>query len=105
MMRTATALRSAWVEFLAGAQTWPNGEGEDRGKNDCRNKVTCDSIRELLDRSAAALRLANHADDLREQRFIADALGAHDEGAGAVYCAASDAASFRFLDGDWLSGH
>ena len=49
--------------------------------------------------------LADHADDLREHRFAADALGAHDKGAGAIYRAAGDAASFRFLDGDWLAGH
>ena len=77
----------------------------DGDKNDGGHEVTCDSIGELLDGSAAALRFADHADDLREQRFAADALGAHDKGAGAIYGAAGDAASVRFLDGDRLAGH
>ena len=38
-----------------------------------------DAVGEPLDRRAAALRLADHAHDLRQQRVAADALGAHHE--------------------------
>ena len=60
-------------------------------EHDGRNEVRGDHVGQALDRRAAALRFADHADDLREQRLAADALGAHDEAAGAVDGAADDA--------------
>ncbi len=69
-----------------------------------RDEIRRDYIDEPLNRSAAALRLAHHADDLREQRVAADTFGAHDESAGSVDSRADQPVARFFLDRDWLAG-
>ena len=43
--------------------------------NHRRNKIAGHNVCQFLDRCAAALRLRDHADDLRQQRVAADTLG------------------------------
>ena len=68
-----------------------------------RDEIRRDHVDEPLNRSAAALRLAHHADDLREQRVAADSLGAHDESAGSVDGRADQAVARFLFDRDWLA--
>ena len=63
-----------------------------------------DFIGESLNGCAAALRFADHLDDLREQRFAADALGAHEQRAGAVHGRADDASTGLLLNGNRFAG-
>ena len=68
------------------------------------NKIAGNNVRQFLNRRAAALGFADHADDLRQQSVAADAFRAHDEAAGAVDGAAGDFAAFCFLDGNRFAG-
>ena len=43
------------------------------------NKPAGHSVRQTLDGSAAALRLADHVNDLRQQGLASDTFGAHHE--------------------------
>jgi hypothetical protein len=88
----------------ATAFTSPYGKTGDCNQNDSRNEIGRDYIREALNGRASSLCIADHAHDLREQRFPAYAFGAHDEGAGAVNGAAGDSRSRRFFDGNRLAG-
>ena len=67
----------------------PDDKGEDRGKNDRRNKIPGHAIGEFLHWSAAALRFADHAHDLREKRFASNTFGAHYESSGAIHSSAN----------------
>ena len=71
-----------------------------RDQHDGGHEVRRDHVRQALDRRAAALRLADHPHDLRQQRVAADALGAHDE-RSRCRCigAAGDASPGRFSTG------
>ena len=53
----------------------------DRDRHDGRHEVARDGVGQPLDRRAAALRLADHSDDLGQQRLGAHAFGPHDEAA------------------------
>src|SRR6266446_1335841 len=64
----------------------PNDES-DRGDPDhCRNEITRHGVGKFLDGRLAALRLGHHLDDLSQQSFRADSLGAHEKRAGLVDC-------------------
>ena len=52
----------------------------------------------------AALGIANHLHDAREQGFAAHPFGAHDEATGAVERAASDAIAGIFFNRERLAG-
>ena len=82
----------------------PDDEGEDGDHDDRRDEVGRDDVGQALDRGAGALGLADHAHDLGQQRLAADALGPHDEAAGAVDRPADDAAAWRLLDRNRLAG-
>ena len=56
-------------------------------------------VGQTLNRRAAALRLRDHLDDLREHRVAADALGFDHEAAGLVDRAAGDSIAGYFLTG------
>ena len=86
-----------------GAPFQPYGERHDRDCNDSRHEVRGDAIRKALNRCARALRVTNHADDLREQRVGADALGAHRERAVGRNGAADDALARTLVDRDRLA--
>ena len=75
------------------------GDGHDGGY-----EPGGDAIGEALNGSAAALRLADDLHDSRQQRFGADALGAHDERSGRVDGGADDLAAGRFFDGNGFAG-
>jgi hypothetical protein len=75
----------------------PRNEGDDRDSNHDRDEPFRDAVGEALDRCAAALSLADELYDAGEQGFGADALGAHDERAGAVNGCADDFAFGRFF--------
>ena len=61
----------------------PGGESDGGDGDDCGHEPGGNAIGEALDGSAAALGLSDELDDAGEQRFGADALGAHDERSGA----------------------
>ena len=69
-----------------------------------RDEVPGHAIRQSLNRRARALRLADHPDDLREQRLGADALGAHGERAVDRQRRADHAIAGTFVDGYRLAG-
>ena len=79
MISTATALTSACASRGSGPTSAQTTNVTAATRDDRRDEVRRPPVGEPLDRRAAALRLADHADDLREQRLGADALGAHDE--------------------------
>ena len=90
MISTATALTQRVGQARLRSPQAPRDERASAATDDGRHEPRGDAIGQLLDRRAAALRLADHADDLRQQRVGADPLGAHDEAAGAVDRAAGD---------------
>src|ERR1700740_2218126 len=85
------------------AEQEPRGEGNCRDRNHRGNEPRGDPIGEGLEGGAAALGLSNELDDAGEQRFGADALGAHDERSGRVDGRTDDFAAARFLDRDGLA--
>ena len=82
----------------------PGDEGQHRDAEDGRHKPARHFVGEALDRRAAALRLRDHLDDLREHRVAPDALGAHEKAAGAIHRAAGDFVAGRLLDRHRLAG-
>ena len=85
MMRTATAFTSAWTRRGCGPEDRPDREGERRDTDDGWNEDGGNSVREALDRRAAALGLGHHPHDLREDGVAADLQGLDDESAGSVH--------------------
>jgi len=83
----------------------PDDERDDRHRHDAGHEVAGHHVREPLDGCPAALGLADHADDLREQCFAADTFGAHHEAAALVQSAADDRAPGPLLDRHRLAGH
>ena len=78
MISTATALTSACASRGSGPHRRSSAtNASDGDSDDGRHEPRGDPIGEPLDRRAAALRLADHPHDLREQRVAADALGPH----------------------------
>ena len=63
-----------------------------------------DFIGQALNRCAAALRLRDHLDDLREHGFAADTLRFDDNAAGLIDGAAGHAITAALLDRHWLAG-
>ena len=85
-------------EARLGSRERPRDEGEHGDSDHCRNEPLGNAIRELLDRRPAALRVTDHPDDLGQQRVGADALGTHDEAAGAVDRSPGEGGAGRLLD-------
>ncbi len=77
---TATLLTSAWARRGIGPHTLQIANVRTAASTTAGHEVRGDSIGETLDRRAGALRLADHADDLRQQHVTADPLGAHRDG-------------------------
>jgi hypothetical protein len=67
------------------------------------HEVAGHEVGELLDGSAAALRLGHHGHDTREQGLGADLLGAHDQRAGAVDRRSDDRVAGLLLHRDGLA--
>ena len=85
----------------SSAHTTKVSRGNDKhGKN----KISRNDIGESLYRRARALGFADHAYDLSQQSFAADAFSLHDDTAGAVDRAAGDLAAFRFFNGNRFAG-
>ena len=82
----------------------PRGKSDGRDGHDRGHEPGGDAIGEALNGSAAALRLADHLHDSRQQGFGADALGAHDERSGRVDGCADHLAAGRFFDGNGFAG-
>src|SRR5581483_9993026 len=72
-----------------GTEECPCNECAYRDRDHGRNEPSGNSIRKALNGCAAALGLADHAHDLRQQSFAAHAFGLHDERTGAVYGSAN----------------
>ncbi len=102
-MSTATALTSARGR-AARHRSDPRDEGERAGGDTAGTNQAGDAIGKLLDGSSAALRLCDQANDLREQRLLADSFGAHQQGSAAVDAAADDARARKLLDGQRFAG-
>ena len=80
----------------------PRDEGDDCDRDHGGDEPFGDAIGEALDGSAAALRLADELHDAGQQGFAADALGAHDERAGAVDGCADDFAVAAISRPAWI---
>ena len=74
----------------------PRYKRDHRNRDDCRHEPGCHPVSNSLNRRPAALRLADRAHDLRQQRFAAYVFGAHDERTCSVDRSANDP-SARFL--------
>ena len=68
----------------------PYSKGNRSHGYNCWDEPGGDAIGEFLDGSAAALGLADHLHDSRQQSFGADAFGLHDERSGGVDGGADD---------------
>ena len=79
MISTATALTSACARRGSGPTTAQTANASSATAITAGTNHAGHRVGEPLDRRAAALRLRDHRDDLREQRVGADALGAHHE--------------------------
>ncbi len=104
MMSTATAFTSACARRGCGPS---DSQARKVISGYChygRHEPFGYAIGELLDGSAAALRLADELHDTRQQSLAANALGAHHERAGAVDGRADDFARRRFFDRHGLAG-
>ncbi len=77
MMSTATALTSPCARRGSGPHTAHAMNVSTATSATIGTKILGDAIGEPLNRRARALRLADHADDLREQRLAPDALRPH----------------------------
>ena len=84
MISTATALTSAKPIAGAGPKIAQTTNAATATSDHRRHEPAGDDVGELLDRRARALRLGDHADDLRQQRVAADPLGPHHKAAGRV---------------------
>ena len=79
MISTATAFDQGVGQSRLGTDSDPCDERDDRDQHDGRDEPAGDHVGQPLNRRAAALGFADHADDLRQQRVRADPLGPHDE--------------------------
>ena len=84
MMSTATALTMACAKRGSAPQI-PHAQCGECNADYRRHKISGSNIGQPLNRRAAALRLAHHVDDLRQQCVSADALGTHQQAACAVH--------------------
>ncbi len=87
-----------------GTDEHPHDEGQRGDGHHGGHEPSGHDVGQALDRSAAALRVAHHADDLGEQRVATHALGAHDEASRPVHRATRDARTGRLLHRDGLAG-
>src|SRR2546421_300836 len=93
--------RSTLAASLSGSNS-PKRFPEE--KDVTRGLPSGNFIGEALNGGAAALRLANHGDDLCEQSFTAHAFRTHDEGTGSVYGCPDHASAFDLFDGNGFAG-
>ena len=87
-----------------GAPQAPGGKRRDGREDHGRNEVRGDLVREPLNGRARALRLADHPDDLRQQRVAADAFGPERERPVHADRRPDDTISGRLVHGDRLAG-
>ena len=85
IISTATAFTNPCARRGCRPKRSPHDERQHRNPDHRRNEPPRDAIGQPLNRSAAALRLAHHLHNLRQQRLAAHALGLHDERSGAVH--------------------
>ena len=90
MMSTATALTSAKVKRRLRTEHEPDKEGERGNDHHGRHEPGGHLVDHRLDRQLRALRLLDHADDLRQHRVRPDLGRAEGEGARLVDRAADD---------------
>ena len=103
MIRTATALTSAWASRGSGPMIAQVMNVTTATSIDGRDEVGRDLVGQALDRRAGPPRLADHPDDLGQHRLGADAIGPHDQAAGPVDRAADDPVPRPLLDRDRLA--
>ena len=101
MIRTETA---ATTGVSQAAKDKPDDKRDDRDENHGRDKIRRNHIGQTLDRRAAALRFADHFDDLRKQRFAADLFARIKKLSVAVDRAADDFVAGGFFDRDRFAG-
>jgi hypothetical protein len=104
MMRTATAFTRACAKRGCGPRKSHAMKVITAAATTGGHEPFRYAVGEALDGSAAALGLADELHDAGQQRFAADAFGAHDEGAGAVDGGADDFAVGRFFDRHGFAG-
>jgi len=83
----------------------PGAEGNYCRRNYSRHEPACDLVGQPLNRSARALRLRDHLDDLGKQRVAPDLFGPHHESAGLIERARDDLGADVLRDGHGLAGH
>src|ERR1017187_8168051 len=87
MISTATALTIAFASRGPGPRSHdePYRKGDHGRRQYCGNEPSRNFVGQALNRCAAALRIAHHLHDLRQQRFAAHALGAHQQPSGTIH--------------------
>ena len=98
IISTATALTRACAKRGSGPKKLHATNVSDRNCNHRRNKPRSHSISQPLNRSAAALRLADHLHDPRQQRLTAHTFGAHDQRPGSIHRRPNQPSSRLFAD-------
>jgi hypothetical protein len=98
MISTATALTSAKLSAGDGPKISQTSEGRQRGQHHRRHEPQRDLVDHRLDRQLRALRLFDHADDLRQHGLRAHRRGTHRQRALLVDRAAHHAAARLLLD-------
>ena len=81
----------------------PDGEGDDGDQNDGRHKPGSHYVCQALNGCTGALRVTHHAYNLCKKGFSTDAVGPHDEGAGAIDGAARNPGIGGFFHGNGLA--
>ena len=104
MISTATALTIAWAKRGSGPTDTHATKVRSAIAITAGTNQPATLSAETLNRRAAALRLRDHLDDLREHGFAADAFGLHEKAAGAIDRAAGDFVAACLLDRHRLAG-
>jgi hypothetical protein len=104
MIDMGVARPSAHGHAMIRTDERPNDERKHRGSGHGGHEVGRHGVGQTLDGRAAALRLSDHTDDLREQGLGSDPIGAHDEAAGGVHRGPDDPLARVLLDRHRLAG-
>ena len=86
------------------ADKHPNGECDERDADDRRDEHAGDAVGHLGDGGLCRGGVADHADDLRERRILADARGAAAQEAGLVQGRRGDGITRGLIHRDALAG-
>ena len=104
MISTATASTRRVGEARRRTPDRPGDEGDDRNRDHQRARNSRKPVGQALNRGAAALRLGDHCDDLREHRVAADLSARITKPPALVHRAADHRVAGALVDGHRFAG-